>query len=124
MSSAATLPGKRLDEERASAYLLALRIHEHAVTSVGAHPSTAPLRDALVGATVALPLWIAEAVARPPGRERRRFVALARAAALEAAELLDRLRTRRAVAADECAHARGMLARLLRQLDPVAPLRS
>jgi four helix bundle protein len=105
----------RLDFERADVYAFALDLHALVATLVS-REGVGALRAEVARASLAVPLWVAEAGGRPPGLERRRFLLRARAAVTETAELLDRLRVRRLVAVDDHARARRLIVELVRTL--------
>jgi len=109
---------RRLDEERAEVWALALELHAQVTHAVAGVASAGPLREEAARAALGAAAWIAEASGRPSGFERRHFLLTARAAVLETAELLDRLRVRRLLADEDHRAARRTIVALLAHLAP------
>jgi four helix bundle protein len=114
-----SLPSTRSDSahtlsvDRLDAYAVAL---EFAAFAAGLRVRPASLADQLERASVSIPLNVAEGVGRASTADQARVFAIARGSALECVAVLDVLQARGALAAEDHADGRRLLARLVAML--------
>ena len=103
------------DHERLDVYRIALELQELVGTLLPGRGYRV-LRDQLERASLSVLLNIAEGAGRVSAADKRQFYAIARGSATESAAVLDVLRARQLVTAEQHALARSLLMRLVQML--------